>query len=345
MTDIVATEEAQQNEAALPENLPGKQLKEAREKLKLSTQDVSDKMNLKHSFVQQIEEDNYTLLPGATFVRGYIRAYAKLVGIDGEPLVESYNASFDSNQKPEQRYQPVETIKPQRSFSDPVIKYTTVIVVAVLIGLSLMWWQSRNSLGPFESLQNDTVAVETSEGETVIAQMDLSGASDDAAQEAAAEASQGETEETLQEHSATDGVEDAEGSSESTQDSESAENAQPVDGGPEHAPEAEIAEEQAPAAATITPSVPEKINQSGMSEVRFTINFTADCWVQVTDARGIKVVSNLKHEGEESVVEGLPPFKLMIGNAGGAVVRYQGEIVDLKPHTNSNNIARFTLGK
>lgn len=313
MTDTLATQDDMQADVQLPENMPGEQLKKGRERMQLSTREVSEQLNLKHSFVQMIEDDNYSALPGATFVRGYLRAYAKLVGVDAESLVDTYNANFNEEPKPEERYKPVDTIRPQRSFSDPLIKYTTLAVVAALIALSIMWWQSRNGAEPLSLIQSDTVTVETSEGETIIAQMDLSGAEENPITEQVV-TEEGEATEVASDDSATENSEAA--------SSDAAET---------------VAVSEEP--------TPEEIGQSAMGQERFTITFTEECWVEVTDGRDIKIVANLKQAGEESVVEGLPPFKLMIGNAGGATVTYQGEVVDLKPHTNRNNIARFTLGE
>ncbi|WP_086480933.1 RodZ domain-containing protein [Oceanospirillum sanctuarii] len=313
MTDTLATQDDIQADVQLPENMPGEQLKKGRERMQLSTREVSEQLNLKHSFVQMIEDDNYSALPGATFVRGYLRAYAKLVGVDAEALVDAYNANFNEEPKPEERYKPVETIKPQRSFSDPLIKYTTLAVVAALIALSIMWWQSRNGAEPLSLVQSDTVTVETSEGETIIAQMDLSGAEESPITEQVIAVEEGD---------ATEAADAVTENTEVTADDAATETTA-------------VAEEP----------TPEEIGQAVMGQERFTITFTEECWVEVTDGRDIKVVANLKQAGEESVVEGLPPFKLMIGNAGGAVVTYQGEEVDLKPHTNRNNIARFTLGE
>ncbi|MFG1488940.1 RodZ domain-containing protein [Oceanospirillum sp. HFRX-1_2] len=314
MTDTLATQDDMQADVQLPENMPGEQLKKGRERMQLSTREVSEQLNLKHSFVQMIEDDNYSALPGATFVRGYLRAYAKLVGVDAESLVDTYNANFNEEPKPEERYKPVDTIRPQRSFSDPLIKYTTLAVVAALIALSIMWWQSRNGAEPLSLIQSDTVTVETSEGETIIAQMDLSGAEENPIAEQVVAVEEGESTEVASDDSATENSEAA---------------------SPDAAETVAVSEEP----------TPEEIGQSAMGQERFTITFTEECWVEVTDGRDIKVVANLKQAGEESVVEGLPPFKLMIGNAGGATVTYQGEVVDLKPHTNRNNIARFTLGE
>lgn len=323
MTDTVANQDENPADKPLPENMPGEQLKKARERLQLSTQEVSEKLNLKHSFVLMMEQDNFKALPGATFVRGYLRAYAKLVKIDGEALVEVYSQFFQEEAAPEERYKPVETIKPQRNFSDPLIKYTTLVVIAGLIALSIMWWQSRDGGDPVSFISNDTVTVETSEGETIIAQMDLSGAEESAL-----------TDEILNEELPLADLVAEEGDTTDTADAQ-------TEGGAAGSDEVgAVADAETPAEAEAAEElVIEQLNQE-----RFTIDFSEECWVEITDARGIKVVAKLKQAGEQSLVEGLPPFKLMIGNAGGATVVYQDEVVDLTPYTNRNNIARFTLG-
>ncbi|OOV88676.1 RodZ domain-containing protein [Oceanospirillum linum] len=327
MTDTVATHDDTQSDAQLPENMPGEQLKKGRERMQLTTREVSEKLNLKHSFVTQIEEDNYSALPGTTFIRGYLRAYAKLVGVDAEALIDIYNTHFNEEPKPEERYKPVEVIKPQRSSSDPLIKYTTIAVVAALIALSIIWWQSRNGSEPLSLVQSDTVTVETSEGETIIAQMDLSDTEDEGLTEEPGDTSDGAISEeapVITENTAEETAEELPLTQESV-----------TDGG---------VSEPEPEAVSVEPT-PEEIGQAVSVQARLMITYTEECWVEITDGRGIQVVSNLKQAGDESLVEGVPPFKLMIGNATGAVVSYQGEEVDLKPHTNRNNIARFTLGE
>ncbi|WP_417597091.1 RodZ domain-containing protein [Oceanospirillum sp.] len=327
MTDTVATHDDTQSDAPLPENMPGEQLKKGRERMQLTTREVSEKLNLKHSFVTQIEEDNYSALPGTTFIRGYLRAYAKLVGVEAEALIDIYNTNFNEEPKPEERYKPVEVIKPQRSSSDPLIKYTTIAVVAALIALSIIWWQSRNGSEPLSLVQSDTVTVETSGGETIIAQMDLSDTDEEGLTEEPAVVPSDTNDEAVSEDDPAITEEIAE---ELPLTQESATEVGASESGPE--------------AVSVEPT-PEEIGQAVSMQARLMITYTEECWIEITDGRGIQVVSNLKQAGEESVVEGVPPFKLMIGNATGAVVSYQGEEVDLKPHTNRNNIARFTLGE
>jgi len=132
MTETISQQDELQQDTPA-QMMPGDLLKEGRERKSMSTDEVAKQLNLKHNFVVQIEANDFAQLPGATFIRGYLRAYSKLVGIDAEPVVEAYNKICTEEKKPESRYKPVETIKPQRSFSDPLIKYTTLIVIWLLL--------------------------------------------------------------------------------------------------------------------------------------------------------------------------------------------------------------------
>ncbi len=63
-------------------------LAEARAARDLTQDDVADQLNLSSRVIAAIESDDYAQLPGATFVRGYIRAYAKLVGVDEKSVLD-----------------------------------------------------------------------------------------------------------------------------------------------------------------------------------------------------------------------------------------------------------------
>ncbi|MEH6367280.1 MAG: DUF4115 domain-containing protein, partial [Pseudomonas marincola] len=75
------------------------------------------------------------------------------------------------------------------------------------------------------------------------------------------------------------------------------------------------------------------------------INFSADCWLQVTDADGGVVFSGLKRKGENLQVVGKAPLALRLGFARGAEVSYNGQPVDVTPHIANGGTARLTLGQ
>ena len=74
------------------------------------------------------------------------------------------------------------------------------------------------------------------------------------------------------------------------------------------------------------------------------MDFTANCWIQLTDGNGKVVVSGLKRAGEKLEVSGKAPLELRLGYARGAQVRYNGQPVDVATFT-SGETARIKLGQ
>lgn len=73
-----------------------------------------------------------------------------------------------------------------------------------------------------------------------------------------------------------------------------------------------------------------------------TLTFAKASWVEVRDGEDRVLVSDLHAAGTSRVVKGVPPFRLVIGNAQHVGLRYGEQAVDLAPHTR-RDIARFTL--
>ena len=75
---------------------------------------------------------------------------------------------------------------------------------------------------------------------------------------------------------------------------------------------------------------------------RIVLQFDREAWTEVTDGAGRLLVSSLNAAGSERVVQGKPPFNLVIGNASHVRVSYNDQAVDLGPHVKVE-VARFTL--
>lgn len=72
------------------------------------------------------------------------------------------------------------------------------------------------------------------------------------------------------------------------------------------------------------------------------IRFSGPSWVEVKDAEGKVLLSQHSAAGAEHVIEGTPPFYVVIGDTAKAAVEVRGENYDLAPHTRQN-VARFTV--
>lgn len=105
---------------------------------------------------------------------------------------------------------------------------------------------------------------------------------------------------------------------------------QPV---PEPTPMASVTEQSSTSAVVATP-----VSEKG----RLAMTFTQQSWLRIVDRDGVEIFSKTEPAGSEDVAEGQPPFKVDIGNAAGVQLSYNGQLVDLAPHTKAN-VARLTL--
>src|SRR5690554_8157139 len=96
---------------AVPSASPGEILRREREVQGLARAEVATTLNLRQSVVIDIEEDNYEQIPVAAYRRGYLRAYARLLGMDENSVLEAYSARFGS-QDHEHRVIPVQVTRP-----------------------------------------------------------------------------------------------------------------------------------------------------------------------------------------------------------------------------------------
>lgn len=72
---------------ASPESGPGRALARLREERKLSVADVAQRLKYGVRQIEALEAEQFDRLPGATFVRGMVRGYAKLLETEAEPIL------------------------------------------------------------------------------------------------------------------------------------------------------------------------------------------------------------------------------------------------------------------
>lgn len=99
MTEVAIPAEATEIpvlEAEAPRSLTvGEQLRAAREAKGLKLDDLAQSMKLGVRQLEALESGDWQALPGATFVRGFVRNYARLVGLDAQPMMEQLDAVLD----------------------------------------------------------------------------------------------------------------------------------------------------------------------------------------------------------------------------------------------------------
>jgi flagellar biosynthesis protein FlhG len=96
----------QQPEAAALRPTPesGADLREERQRLRLAIETIAEKTKIRRAYLQAIEEERFGDLPAAVFVRGFLREYARCLGLPGEDVARNYMKRYRDWQ--ESRSQP-----------------------------------------------------------------------------------------------------------------------------------------------------------------------------------------------------------------------------------------------
>lgn len=87
-------------------------------------------------------------------------------------------------------------------------------------------------------------------------------------------------------------------------------------------------------------ATPEQLVNTSIDKIQ--LQFSEDCWVQIKDRQGKTLVADLKRKGENLMLEGEAPFKILLGNAPGVSLVFNGETVALQAN---KQMIRLTLGE
>ena len=289
----------------------GAMLKRRRIDLEMSQADVANALKVVVRRIDAMETERWDELPTGPFLRGFVRNYARALKIDAAALTERIDASLMRSRNPDSILMMPGTLKtllPRRS--GPAEAHHTgrrLIYGAFVFALlaALIAWSGTNSFARAADALHAWFARETGIASSPPA--------------AATKSSQ-----TVSRRLATSGTADTRG--------ESLERTAP---GAEVAPPSRGEELQASTGATANVA-------ADHAPAALTLHFDEVSWVEVRAADGKILLSRLNPAGSEQSVTGPAPFELIIGNAPGVVLHYQGQVVDLAPYTRER-VARLTL--
>lgn len=309
----------------------GVRLRNAREQLGLSQQAVAERLCLKVSTVRDIEDDNAPADLASTFLRGYIRSYARLVHIPEEELLPGL-----------EKQAPVRaaTVAPMQSFSlgkrrkkrDGWLMTFTWLVLFVVVGLTGAWWWQNHKA---QQEEITTMADQSS--------AELNANSDNAQSvplDTGAAAEQDNTQATAAASDTTQTLAPTTEASAPGVDSQQNAVVAPS--------QANVDTATTSAAPTSTDgAAPLANNPAGADAAAdpnaLVMNFTADCWLEVSDATGKKLFSGMQRKDGNLNLTGQAPYKLKIGAPAAVQIQYQGKPVDLSRFIRTNQVARLTL--
>ena len=129
------TEDQLENSTSL-----GEILTRARENMSLSQKEIASRLNLKEEIITALDTNRFNNLPAPTYVRGYIRSYARAINLDADNLISIYEGSADA---PPEIFPDVKP-KGQTSSKDTSAKVMSYLITFTLMILIIVWWQGSN---------------------------------------------------------------------------------------------------------------------------------------------------------------------------------------------------------
>ncbi|MBO9479824.1 RodZ domain-containing protein [Salinisphaera sp. G21_0] len=307
------SEQDTQQEEAIQTFAPGAVLARARNSQGLSILEVAESLKITESYVKAIEESTFDMLPQAAFVRGYIRNYAKLVGLNGEDLVKDFDHFMGVDGLESPRLQGSRKLTPLRAHSAPSPVYALALLLLVSLGgFGYYLWNSWLGIEP---------VVEVAIIEEV---------SDDVPEPLVTDASVVSVPSVAE---ISESVEEEAVPADDTaivQEEPGLEKDEPVlkEAGPEVLPIAMASSEVVNTADEPNSPIVDPIKP-------LVINFSEDCWVEIKDATGEVLISTVQKAGSSINLDVFPPVNLRFGNTPGVdSILLDGEPV-AKPSSNT----------
>lgn len=327
--------ETTENPDSLP--APGAQLKAAREACGMKIQDAALQLHLQVSTIEAIENSAYDQLPAPAYVRGYLRNYAKLLGLDGDQLVTAYAHADQNEPRIEMPVRPASQV----SSSDRPVQIFTFIISLGLVLLLLAWWQSRNVQ---DDLSLDLWSKPTSNNETAAGEADSIQPTQESIETLEQPAGLDYPIRVIRHPQITrlDPVDtNTDSDSVSLMTGEDQTIATTVDSSTNEP--ADTANATTPTDNT-TPVAPASDAGGITNDPALVLDVNSESWIEIQDANGTRLYMGLATAGEQLRFTGTLPLDVVIGNADGVQAQFRGEPIDLEVSTRSG-VARFQVGE
>ena len=281
----------------------GEVLRKKRENIGLSIDHIANKLNLDPKLIELLEKNDYEKFNIETYLRGYLRAYAKVIDLDDDMIINLYKES-----NPEKTPEILPDVKPkiQRNSADKSVKLFSYIIGLTIVLSILVWYQNNFLVQPSE--ENLKIAnIKTHEN------TNINGVNIDY---------------KIINH--TNSWQWPINKAKKNYESNSNEL---------KLAESEEVEDKIENIANTNEVSADNIQQSSDT---LLLNLTGDSWIEIYDKEGNRLFLDLARGGKNYIINGNSPFDILLGAANEVSIEFNGSSVDIEPYTKFG-IARFTL--
>jgi len=316
----------------------GQQLMLAREKAGMTLDEAARALNLKEEMVEAIEDSDMDKLPPVTFVQGYIRSYARLLGLSEDKILDEFEAEVPHKLESELHPRPPspEGANSQSPFIKLISLLVIVVALLVLVYAVYSYYIERTEHIEQASLAADDAMMQLPPEAPLIEQQ--AGITDDDAlsvdiQPATAEAEEILPEAVVEPVAALTQQEGLQLEQADTELAEAKEAAADV-----MATEDTVASE-VNIEDIVTVAKPQPITGGDV----LALSAEQESWAQIVDANDIQLFYGMMKPGRELNLTGQAPFEVFLGNAPVVSLSLNSTDIDMTKYIRSNNIAQFKV--
>lgn len=336
---------------------PGTLLRQRRESLGLTLEQAAAQLNLKTTVISQLESGQWDPQVAPTFIRGYLRHYVRLLKLDEAELLAQFDQQLAA--LPQAATMHSFSNKASREAAESRFMLATYFLVVLLIGLFLIWFWQTHMLneqpvavlpeGAPSAIEQPVVQEKTAvriQSDEVAGTATNAGLNPDVVNPPTADAT------LVQPQAASDTA------------SLSADGAQTALPAPTANPDsATIATAQPASAAVVTTTsestelsqpvtesptstegatATQAVAANAAATVQLDLQFTAQCWVAVTDATGKRLAYSMQNGGQSLTLTGTAPLKVTFGDPTAVTASLSGKAIDLSGYK-QGQVVRLTL--
>ena len=318
----------------------GPVLREAREKAGLSAADIANALKVTERTVNALEAERYEDLPPRPYIRGYVRRYARLVGLDAGAVTVGSDTVEAEPVSPA-----VVPRSPWALFNDlareswGLVYGSIVVVFVILIGAALWWaWPGGGIEQAVREAEPNTAGTDPVPAPAVA--LPTPDVATEAVSTAQAEPDPAlESATVLPEPSEPVAIEPALQADATVEpivvDADTDDVAAAGDG---------LAEPDLTTLVVGVDTDEAAPAGDGLAEpALITFAFEGDCWVEVRNPGGDLLHGDLGRDGETVTLRGRAPFSVLLGNPAVVDVTFNGEQVSVDP-VRPGQVARFVVG-
>ena len=300
----------------------GELLSQARENLGLDSNDIANELHLAPEIIKKLEANEFEQEFPAAFIRGYVKSYATKVGLNVGAILAEFDQQINNEVPSLTRKETIATFNNRRkevnssNFLFKLISALIVLVFLVFAGWEL--WERFIA----KDAQTNSVA-ETEIPLNVLGSNDL---------DLNAETIVSDNKEAIKEPVDSDSNLETVLESESVLESEAVLESEIFSDIDNTSNRSLLEQNSEGSQATNLVAEASKREETSQAMIELVMDFSADCWVEIVDARGEVIAIGVKRSGKHMPVQGVAPFNVILGEPSAVTMTYAGHDYDLSSY-------------